>query len=64
MKLTATITPEGPWFVARCLEVDVVSQGRTLEEARANLVEAVTLALADSDIEIGPTPLILTIDVG
>jgi predicted RNase H-like HicB family nuclease len=64
MHLTAAITEEDEWYVARCLEVDVVSQGRTLEEAKANLADAVALALADDDIEVGPTPLIVTIDVG
>ena len=64
MQLTAAITLEDEWYVARCLEVDVVTQGHTLEEAKANLADAVALALADDDLEVGPTPLIVTIDVG
>jgi predicted RNase H-like HicB family nuclease len=64
MQLTAAITQEDEWFVARCLEVDVVSQGHSLEEAKANLADAVALALADDDLDVGPTPLIVTIDVG
>ena len=64
MQLTAAITEEDEWFVARCLEVDVVSQGHTLEEAKANLADAVALALAGDDLDVGPTPLIVTIDVG
>jgi predicted RNase H-like HicB family nuclease len=64
MQLTAAITQEAEWFVARCLEVDVVSQGHSLEEAKANLADAVALALADDDLDVGPTPLIVTIDVG
>lgn len=32
-------------YVALCPELDVASQGATLEEARANLVEAVELFL-------------------
>ena len=64
MKLTAAVTPEGPWFVARCLEVDVVSQGTSVEEAKANLVDALVLYLADLPTEgIGPTPLIVTLDI-
>ncbi len=44
-QLTAIIQHEGEWFVALCPEVDVASQGRTVEEARRNLVEAVELFL-------------------
>lgn len=36
----ASITREGEWFVAQCLEVDVASQGKTEEEALDNLREA------------------------
>ena len=40
---TASITREGDWYVAQCLEVDVVSQGETEEEALSNLREAIEL---------------------
>jgi predicted RNase H-like HicB family nuclease len=40
---TASITHEGDWFIAQCLEVDVASQGETAEEALANLGEALSL---------------------
>ena len=42
-QLTAVIEREDDWFVATCPEVDVVSQGKTIEDARANLLEAVEL---------------------
>ena len=41
--LTAILTREDNGFVAMCPEVDVVSQGSTVEEAKANLKEAVEL---------------------
>jgi predicted RNase H-like HicB family nuclease len=41
--LTAILTREDSGFVAMCPEVDVVSQGGTVEEAKANLKEAVEL---------------------
>ena len=41
--LTAILTREDGGFVAMCPEVDVVSQGSTVEEAKANLKEAVEL---------------------
>ena len=34
---------EGDWYVAQALEVDVASQGETVDEALANLREAVEL---------------------
>lgn len=40
---TASITHEGDWYVAQCLEVDVASQGETAEQALANLGEALAL---------------------
>lgn len=44
-KFTAVITKEDRWYVARCVELGVVSQGKTIEEAQANLREAVELYL-------------------
>jgi predicted RNase H-like HicB family nuclease len=41
LQLTAVIEREDDWYVATCPEVDVVSQGKTIEEARSNLLEAV-----------------------
>ena len=43
--LTAIVEREGDGFVALCPELDVASQGNTVEEARANLKEAVELFL-------------------
>jgi predicted RNase H-like HicB family nuclease len=42
-KLNAAIQFDGKWFVARCLDVPVTSQGETLEAAKANLKEAIEL---------------------
>ena len=47
--LTAVIEREGGGFVALCLELDIASQGATVEEARANLREAVELFLETAD---------------
>ncbi|HEY4493472.1 MAG TPA: type II toxin-antitoxin system HicB family antitoxin [Candidatus Paceibacterota bacterium] len=47
-KFTAIIAKEGKWFVARSLELGVASQGKTLEEAKYNLREAVELYLEGS----------------
>ena len=42
-RLTAIIQSEPPGFVALCPELDVASQGDTIEQAHANLREAVEL---------------------
>lgn len=44
-RLTALIEREDDLYVALCPELDVASQGDTIEEARSNLEEAVTLLL-------------------
>jgi predicted RNase H-like HicB family nuclease len=41
----AVISKEEKWYVANCVELGVVSQGKTIEEAKANLQEAVKLYL-------------------
>jgi predicted RNase H-like HicB family nuclease len=41
--LTAIIEREDEGFVALCPELDVASQGDSIETARANLIEALTL---------------------
>lgn len=42
-RLTAIIEREDDGYVALCPELDIASQGDTIEGARANLVEALTL---------------------
>ena len=43
---TASITREGDWYIAQCLEVDVASQGESEGEALVNLHEALELYFA------------------
>lgn len=47
-KFTTIINREGKWFTARCAELGVVSQGRTLDKAQDNIREAVELFLEDN----------------
>jgi len=47
LQLTAAITHEGDWHVARCLQVEVASQGETVEQALDNLREALELSFED-----------------
>lgn len=41
--LTAALHREADWYLARCPEVGVPSQGHTIDEALANLAGAVEL---------------------
>jgi len=49
MKLTEFIEREGDWFVAHCPELNIASQGKTVQEASTNLREAVNLFLEYAD---------------
>jgi predicted RNase H-like HicB family nuclease len=42
-KLNAAIQFDGKWFVARCLDLPVTTQGETPEKAKANLKKAIEL---------------------
>jgi predicted RNase H-like HicB family nuclease len=42
-QLTAIIEREDDGYVALCPQLDIASEGETIEEARANLIEALTL---------------------
>lgn len=48
-RLTAIITEEIGGYVALCPELDVASQGDTVEQARANLAEALELFFECAD---------------
>lgn len=47
---TIVITKEKRWYVAQALELGVASQGKTVEEAKKNLKEAVELYLEDDAV--------------
>src|ERR1017187_1746126 len=58
---TAAVHREEDWYVAQCLEADVASQGHTIDEALANLAEAVELYLEELDDPasyVSSTPLV------
>jgi predicted RNase H-like HicB family nuclease len=46
----AIVTKDRDWYVVDCHEIAVVTQGRTIDEALANLVEAVALHLDGEDL--------------
>ena len=55
-RFTAVITKEEKWYVAHCIELGVVSQGKTIEDAQANLKEAAQVYLESFEGEDLPLP--------
>jgi predicted RNase H-like HicB family nuclease len=60
MRVTAVITHEAPWYVARCVEIYVASQGATADEALANLEDAVALYAATAHPTLDDEPPVVT----
>jgi len=48
-QLTAIIERDGEGYVALCPELDIASQGDSVEEARLNLIEALKLFFDEAD---------------
>ena len=48
---TAVIEREGDMFVALCPELDIASQGNSIEDAKNNLQEALELFLENAEQE-------------
>ena len=53
--LTAAVHQEEDWFIAQCLEVEVASQGHTIDEALANLAEDPGSTMATGHMEKLPS---------
>ena len=47
--LTAVVHKEGDWYVAECPEIGAASQGKTFDEAVANLKEATELYIEETN---------------
>jgi predicted RNase H-like HicB family nuclease len=66
LHLTAVVTREDALYVARCLEIEAVSQGENVEEALRNLREVVEIYLEEEGTPPLPTtipPLVTSIDI-
>ncbi len=51
-EFTAIVERDGEWYIAYCPEIPGANgQGRTIEECRRNLVEAIALILDDRRAE-------------
>jgi predicted RNase H-like HicB family nuclease len=61
---SAFVWREGDWYVSQCLEVDVASQGKTEDEAVANLKEALELHFEPPLATHAPKVRTIEVEVG
>ncbi len=60
---SAIIHRDGEWYVADCPELGTVSQGRSIEQALANLKEATELYLEESTAAPAAAPILTTFTI-
>jgi predicted RNase H-like HicB family nuclease len=61
MHFDAIIRKEGKLYSSWCPQLDIASSGKTIEEARSNLKEAIELYLEDEDAIIPTDDISLTL---
>ncbi len=61
--LTAILQWEEDMYVAKCPEIGTASQGKTVEEALANLKEATELYLEEFPMKKASKPILTTFEV-
>lgn len=49
IKYNVIIQKEENWYVAKCIDNNIASQGKTIEEAMRNLKEALELYMQDEE---------------
>jgi len=60
VKVTVLIQKEENWYVSKCLENNVASQGKTIEDAINNLKEALELYYEDEPHDIEQLETLIT----
>ena len=60
---TVSIQKDDDWFVAKCIENNVASQGKTMDEAMDNLREALALFYEDEALPILPQTFVTALEV-
>lgn len=61
---SASVWREGDWYVSQCLDVDVASQGKSEEEALANLKEALELYFEPPHATRPPKVRTIEVEIG
>ena len=59
LKYNVIVQKEDEWYVSKCLDNNVASQGKTIEEALENLKEALELYFENEEPTV-PKPIIVT----
>lgn len=63
IRYNVMIQKEENWYVAKCIDNNVASQGKTIEEAMQNLKEALKLYTQDEKPEQPKETFITTLEV-
>lgn len=63
LKYNVMVQKEEKWYVAKCLDNSVASQGKTIDEALQNLKEALELYLQSEEVEKPKKMFITTLEV-
>lgn len=54
--MNALVWREGAWYVAKAVEIEMASQGRTAKQALTNLQEALELYFEDEKVPVRAVP--------
>lgn len=60
IKVTVLVQKEENWYVAKCIENNVASQGKTIEESLSNLKEALELYYENEKPETSQSQTFIT----
>lgn len=63
IKYNVVVQKEEKWYVAKCLDNSVASQGKTIEQALSNLKQALELYAQSEETVIPKQMLITTLEV-
>lgn len=63
IKYNVVVQKEEKWYVAKCLDNSIASQGKTIEDALNNLKEALELYVQSEEAEKPKQMLITTLEV-
>ena len=59
-RFNVIVQKDDAWYVAKCIDNSVASQGKSVEEALNNLKEALELYYEDEPLYESPVPALLT----
>jgi len=59
-RFTVVVQKEEDWYVARCIDNGIASQGKTIEDSISNLKEAIELYYEDAEPDIIVFPAFVT----